>query len=372
MDHTPDKIEFWVKKATSLLKECLTELENLDDVADYKFPSLIDRLHFIIGQLDNSLQPKNRRRYNLVSLVFSLKAQLISPACYKYLQSLECLSLPHTSTLRRICSNVGLDTEFLTFLKNAVLEFGTLQRNVTLHIDEIHIKADFTYKGGKIYGSADNVESPATTVFCFMLSSLFYKWSTVVRLLPCSSNSADSLFPILKQVILDVESCGLLVHLICADNYPLNEKLFKLFSPTHSLETSVPHPSHPSRSLFLIFDFVHIIKTIRNNWLNQRDSECTFILPCFDDFNIINHARFSEIRQLCRSEQMKVVKQAHRLTSKACWPGSLERQNVSLALRIFDPSTQIALKCQKYSSDTYDFIHKIIKVSLYIFSVVYS
>ena len=79
MDHTPDKIEFWIKKATSLLKECLTELENFVDVADYKFPSLIDRLHFIIGQLDNSLQPKNIRRYNLVSLVFSLKAQLISP-----------------------------------------------------------------------------------------------------------------------------------------------------------------------------------------------------------------------------------------------------------------------------------------------------
>ena len=43
----------------------------------------------------------------------------------------------------------ALDTEFLTFLKNAVLEFGTLQRKVTLHIDGIHIKADFTYKGGK-------------------------------------------------------------------------------------------------------------------------------------------------------------------------------------------------------------------------------
>ena len=35
MDHTPDKIEFWIKKATSLQKEYLTELENLDDVADH-------------------------------------------------------------------------------------------------------------------------------------------------------------------------------------------------------------------------------------------------------------------------------------------------------------------------------------------------
>ena len=69
---------------------------------------------------------------------------------------------------------------------------------------------------------------------------------------------------------------------------------------------------------------------------------------------------------------MKVVKQAHRLTSKACWLGSLERQKVSLALRIFVPYTQIALKFQKYSSDTYDFIDIIIKVSFYIFSVVCS
>ena len=64
-----------------------------------------------------------------------------------------------------------------------------------------------------------------------MLPSLFYKWSTVVRLLPCSSNSADSLFPILKQVILDVESCDLLDHLICADNYPLSRSYLNCFLP---------------------------------------------------------------------------------------------------------------------------------------------
>ena len=182
------------------------------------------------------------------------------------MQSLECLSLPHTSTLRRICSSIGLDTEFLTYLKNLVLDFGTLQRNVTLHTDEIHIKAVFTYKRGMVLLITLN---PLLQLFCFMLPSLFYKWFTVVRLLPCSSNSADSLFPILKQVILDVESCGLLVHLIYADIYPL-ERSYLICFPTHLLETSGPHQSHPSRFLFLTFEFVRIIKTIRNNWLNQR------------------------------------------------------------------------------------------------------
>ena len=44
-----------------------------------------------------------------------------------------------------------------------------------------------------------------------------------------------------------------------------------------------------------------------------------------------------------------------RLTAKACWPSSLERQNVKLALRVFDISTASALKacCSETPSDTH-------------------
>ena len=57
----------------------------------------ISRLQFIQCQLENSIVPKNRRRYSILTQVMALKAHLISPACYKYL----CLSLPHVNTLEK-------------------------------------------------------------------------------------------------------------------------------------------------------------------------------------------------------------------------------------------------------------------------------
>ena len=38
-------------------------------------------------------------------------------------------------------------------------------------------------------------------------------------------------------------------------------------------------PSH-------IFDIVHIVKSIRNNWLNLKEFEKTFIYPKFDECTI--------------------------------------------------------------------------------------
>ena len=43
-------------------------------------------------------------------------------------------------------------------------------------------------------------------------------------------------------------------------------------------------------------------------------------------------------------EQNSIANLAPRLTAKPCWPSKLERQNVKLALHIFDDSTSAALK----------------------------
>ena len=84
-------------------------------------------------------------------------------------------------------------------------------------------------------------------------------------------------------VIAEIEECNLNIVVLYSGNIPLNQSLFKLFSRKHVIEQSVPHPRDPNRPLFLIFDFVHIIKCIRNNWLNQHDAQCSFIFPSFED-----------------------------------------------------------------------------------------
>ena len=72
------------------------------------------------------------------------------------------------------------------------------------------------------------------------------------------------------------------VDAICTDNYPLNVTLFKKFSADQkSLLPTVKHPCIPIRDLILFFDIVHIIKFVRNNWLNLKDYETVFIFPKF-------------------------------------------------------------------------------------------
>ena len=82
--------------------------------------------------------------------------------------------------------------------------------------------------------------------------------------------------PIIKSCIIDIEHCGLSVQVIATDNYPLNVNLLKMFSPKSKQEIKVPHPFDKHKNMFLTFDFVHMLKAIRNNWLNQKDFEKTF------------------------------------------------------------------------------------------------
>ena len=72
----------------------------------------LSHLQFIECQLKNVLVHKNMLRYNVITQVMALKAHLISPACYRCLQSLDCLSLPHPQTLQKFYSKFGLESDF--------------------------------------------------------------------------------------------------------------------------------------------------------------------------------------------------------------------------------------------------------------------
>ena len=191
---------------------------------------------------------------------------------------------------------------------------------------------------------------------------------------PLGSSSAQQLFPTIKFVINDIKQCNLSVQVISTDAYPLNVNLFKLFSPDHSLQPVVPHPLDSTSNLFLIFDFVHILKSIRNNWLNLKNHDKIFKYPNFDDFQQVDTASFEDIRLLYREEQYKCAKLAPRLISKACWPTSFERQNVNLALRIFCESTSSAIRIQNLSrrqifqTHTSDFIELLINFGNFLIS----
>ena len=79
-------------------------------------------------------------------------------------------------------------------------------------------------------------------------------------------------------------------------------------------------------------------------------------------------APFEDIRNLFKSDKFNVMKRAPKLTSKACWPSSLERQNVNLALKVFHETTSaglLAFKIDKNAvneNQTVEFINLINQV----------
>ena len=68
------------------------------------------------------------RSYNILTQILALKAHLISHPCYKYLQSMSSLSLPHSNTLETLYSSFGLENDFLSFLKQATQSFSLEQK----------------------------------------------------------------------------------------------------------------------------------------------------------------------------------------------------------------------------------------------------
>ena len=88
-----------------------------------------------------------------------------------------------------------------------------------------------------------------------------------------------------------------------------------------------------SRKLFLSFDFCHILKNIRNLFIDKK-------LVLGD--KIINS---TYLRQIYNTYKHQLLKPVRFLTRKHIYPSNLERMNVGRALDIFRPEVTAALRC---------------------------
>ena len=93
-----------------------------------------------------------------------------------------------------------------------------------------------------------------------------------------------------------------------------------------------------------MFDTVHLLKCVRNKWLNQKYPAQSFILPSPENLNNVTHASLLPLKTIHSAERTSYIKLAPRLSEKALYPTNLERQNVTYALQLFDEKNIAALK----------------------------
>ena len=145
-----------------------------------------------------------------------------------------------------------------------------------------------------------------------------------------------------QEVIQNVTRAGYRIVSVISDNNVVNRKMFMELSGTGRLVPYIQNPINVDERIYILFDTVHLLKCIRNNWIN--DVEKSFIFPDFSDNTVILNAVFSDLINIYHMEKESILKDGYKLTWKSLFPNNIDRQNVKLALKVFDRTTIAALE----------------------------
>uniref|UniRef100_A0A1I8JBV1 Transposable element P transposase n=1 Tax=Macrostomum lignano TaxID=282301 RepID=A0A1I8JBV1_9PLAT len=222
--------------------------------------------------------------------------------------------------------------------------------------DEVYVKPSLRFSGCHTIGySEDAPRQIARTVLALMVKSFMGGPAYVARLIPIYSLQPAFLYDqVVHLVQLIHQLGGTVVSLIC-DNHFTNRNCFQLLQGDSAVPWLAKNPADPDQPLFLLYDPVHLMKNIRNNWLTQSFCEIDF-QPVIGE--PVKRAKWNEITRLEEASRNHIVRTT-RLNPVACRPSPLERQKVSLVLDVFHEKTVAALQLNGYS-ETADFVERVL------------
>ena len=298
-----------------------------------------------IGFIARQLELLNTKQFVMNDYCFALE---VYPRC-TYEQLRDYLILPSKRKLRSITA--GIDKEKVlkeSFDKIQVPQ----QKNVFLLIDEVQIRPIVSFSGGVLSGMAVNdPDCRATSMLCIMMKSLHRGPSLMVSVTPVHKLTSAYQFACVKEAAAAVEKAGGHVLGSITDNHKVNQQYCKLFDRLGSSNAIVKHPLDNERVWFLLFDTVHLLKCIRNNWLSEKCQKISF-----EQNN--TPASFADVKELYQAEKDSILKTT-TLTQAAVNPSRLQLQNVQHVLRIFNDKVVAGLELQGHFA-TANFIRTVL------------
>lgn len=319
-----DAVHFTINYDLSLEQVVERVVDELKAVTGSSVNHKVKKLQFLTHQLELLVH----KQFKTNDLCFAIES---FPRC-SYEQLREYLVLPSKRKLQDVVSSVD---------KEAVLRktFNTLipqQKNVFLLVDEVKIRPTIAFAGGILSGQAKNNETfRATSMLCIMMKSLHRGPSLMVSVTPVHKLTAEFQFQTVKQAAAIVERSGGRVLGSITDNHKVNQQFCKLFNNTDKDTATAAHPLDNERRWFLLFDTVHLLKCIRNNWLTEKTQKI-----CLSGQSV---ASFSDVKQLYEDEKEGILKTTP-LTQASITPSKLQLQNVQHVLRVFNEKVVGAFK----------------------------
>ena len=302
--------------------------------------------HSLLDQMKERMyyKPKGCPPYSAEMIRYALHLRYTSLQAYKIV--LEKFPLPSISLLNKIQQG-GVDAiKAVTFLR----EKGEISTDCILMVDEMYLQKATQYQGGEYVG-VDKEGNLFKGIVVFMIVGLKESISYVIQALPEITFNGKWLSEKMSKSIDLLGEAGFNVRGIVTDNHAANVNAFKCLHIEYGTPESplfIKHPSNHNKNIYLFFDSVHILKNIRNNLLNAKK----FVFPEFDYENEnmsihfpAGYITWSDLHTIYDKDEKLAsnLKKAHKLTYTALHPGN-NKQNVPLALAIFDESTIAATK----------------------------
>jgi hypothetical protein len=337
----------------------VTHLEITETLKDSTIQQNLNRSTFLYDQLRLHSIPAESRRYLPTTILQSIRLYLTGSASYAEMRKILCL--PHPNILFKNIGSVQTvggkrDCETIVGGYFSILTQAQRQ-NCILIFDEIYIKPSLRFRGGHLLGQAeDDQHRCARTILAIMVKPMLGATPFIARLIPIYSLRAQYLKDQLESVSSIIENAGGKVIGCICDNHFVNRQLYQSIATEESFLGKMSlHSDH----IVLLYDSVHILKNIRNNWITESSQEIQFQDPT-DPSHHPKIAKWADILHLQRKEENNTVR-VTQLTRQSCFPTPIERQKVSLVVNVFNDKTVAELQRNGFH-DTATFVSLVLKI----------
>ena len=208
------------------------------------------------------------KSYSSDTIVRAFRYYATLKSCYEKFRT--DYKLPSVRTLRKLTSKVSKlnDKEFVS---NIFPNLDEKQGKCIVLVDEVYVKPSLQYHGGHIFGkAANNPDALANTVLAIMIKCLNGGPRFLVKMIPVSKLNATFLYDQVCQILEIIKSSSGTVMAVITDNNRTNQAFFKLFNTPES------KPWKTSDGIFLLYDYVHLLKSVRNNWVTEKTQNLEF------------------------------------------------------------------------------------------------
>lgn len=173
----------------------------------------------------------------------------------------------------------------------------------------------------------------------------------MISVIPVHKLTASFQYDVVLDAARKVEGAGGVVLGSITDNHKINQQYCTMFSRPTYCPASATHPLDQNRVWHLLFDSVHLLKCIRNNWISEKCQTLSLDQRCVGSFQ--------DVIDLYNKEKESILKTSP-LTQAAVKPSKLQLQNVQHVLKVFNEKVVAALKLQG-CKDTAAFIDIILQ-----------